>query len=79
MSLWPSGGRNVICIHFSDDAMRNVKFTLLGQAIRWLHMPFGLDFIFVLPGGLDISYRELRKLFKTYLAEHNPTALDETF
>lgn len=65
-------------IQISDQDFLNQHLTFLGRVTRCLNYPFGRDEIYVSSVGLDASFSELSKLFRTHLAEFNPSAVDET-
>jgi hypothetical protein len=77
ISVWSHRGSTMLRIQFTDDAILRNQLTPVVNVARWLNTQSGLDGIYVASTDLDISFSELRMLFRKYLSEYNPTAIDD--
>jgi len=63
-------------IELTDDALRFLNDSPGGRLRLRLDRLFRSKSLYLYATGLDVSFPELERLFRLYLAEHNPAALE---
>lgn len=63
-------------VELTEDALRFLNHTRGGRLRLKLDRLFRSKSLYFYASGLDVSFPELERLFRLYLAEHNPAALE---
>jgi hypothetical protein len=63
-------------VELTEDALRFLNDSPRGRLRLKLDRIFRSKSLYLYASGLDVSFPELERLFRLYLAEHNPAALE---